>query len=79
MIEHIVHYQDGQPNGVTEVYNIKGFLIQEGAYKNGLEQGLWKFYNAEGNLEYAGQYERGKPAGIWYQYHRGKQKVYERY
>jgi antitoxin component YwqK of YwqJK toxin-antitoxin module len=79
VVERIVNYQNGQPNGVTKVYNDKAFLIQEGAYGNGLEEGVWKFYNPEGVLEYSGQYESGKPVGVWYEFANGKKKVYKRY
>lgn len=79
VVERIVNYQDGQPNGATKVYNDKGILIQEGLYRNGLEDDAWNFYNAEGVLEYTGQYEKGKPVGVWYEFPQGKKKVYKRY
>ena len=61
-----VEYEDGKPNGSTELYYPDGTLSGKGEMVDGLREGAWTFYHSWGSaIESKGMYKAGKLSGIW--------------
>jgi len=67
-IEYILHYKDGEKNGIFFWYSKDGTNARLLVYKNGLFNGEHRDYHENGQLESKGFYYNHKPIGEYVEY-----------
>jgi antitoxin component YwqK of YwqJK toxin-antitoxin module len=62
--------ENGRQQGNWLLYDDKGNVKAEGAYKDGKRIGAWKFFYPGKVLQQEGNYEKGLPTGAWKWYYK---------
>ncbi len=82
-IKKTIYYKDGLENGISNVYDITGLIIEIITYKKGFvtnrdkinrydnkqqRHGKWKFFHDDGSLNIVGTYKHGLKHGYFKEY-----------
>jgi antitoxin component YwqK of YwqJK toxin-antitoxin module len=68
ILAELMHYNEGQREGVWEKYFPDGSLMTKGTYKNDLLNGKLIIFHPSGKVQISGSYENGVRTGTWFTY-----------
>jgi uncharacterized protein len=68
ILAELMHYNEGQREGVWEKYFPDGSLMTKGTYRNDLLNGKLIIFHPSGKVQISGSYENGVRTGTWFTY-----------
>ncbi|WP_300360544.1 toxin-antitoxin system YwqK family antitoxin [Fusobacterium sp.] len=69
-VREIGHWKDDRQDGLFQLYNEKGILVDDGLFKDGMRNGVTEqFYEKTGGKRVKGEYRDNLKVGEWEQYY----------